>query len=95
MKPTKEQIEAALRYAECKENRDDLRILQDLPKSIRAFAPFASEILSAAYRELLAENAELTQQRDTLYDAVSLMMRLTSSEAYKQGRKVLTELFRP
>jgi hypothetical protein len=51
MKPTKEQIEAALRHSEyltsCREKSDTSRTLH--------------EVLAAAYRELLAENEELKE----------------------------------
>ena len=52
MKPTKEQIEAALRHSDyltsCREKSDTSRTLL--------------EILSAAYRELLAENENLKKE---------------------------------
>jgi hypothetical protein len=51
MKPTKEQIEAALQHSDyltcCREKSDTSRTLL--------------EILAAAYRELLAENEELKE----------------------------------
>jgi hypothetical protein len=64
MKPTKKQIEAALRYANDKETAADNEIMDEWPQEIfdnlvanRYSA--ASAILAAAYRELMAENKEL------------------------------------
>jgi hypothetical protein len=56
MKPTKEQIDAALRHADfvtsCREKSDTSRTLH--------------EILAAAYRELLAENDDLKEESETI-----------------------------
>jgi hypothetical protein len=60
MKPTKEQIEAALAYADEKETDNQLRALAKFHHSTLASAN-ATAILAAAYRELLAEKEELKE----------------------------------
>jgi translation initiation factor 2 alpha subunit (eIF-2alpha) len=55
MKPTKEQIEAALRHIDEESTMQDMAILKRSKTS-------AANILAAAYRELLAENNELQEE---------------------------------
>jgi hypothetical protein len=68
MKPTKEQIEAALRYADFNETNQDLRELHEFAITrVRTgyhVATTCNQILSAAYRELLAENERLKLKKD-------------------------------
>jgi hypothetical protein len=58
MKPTKEQIEAALAYADEKETDNQLRALAKFHNSTLASAN-ATAILAAAYRDLLNRPHEI------------------------------------
>jgi hypothetical protein len=68
--PTKEQIEAALKWSDCKPHlpseftSGDMAVLLDYQcdGSFASTTAASMNILAAAYRELLAENNELTYE---------------------------------
>ncbi len=59
MKPTKEQIEAALRYANLIGNSNDICLMTIACPDGENLADMCMKILAAAYREAMAENANL------------------------------------
>jgi len=67
MKPTQQQIEAALRYADFKETNQDFHQLKAHENS-PAYAMTSARILAAAYRELLAENERLKKELQAEWD---------------------------
>ena len=77
MKPTQEQIEAALAYAEYKETNDTLLILNEcIPEKPRQGIHMATRcniILAAAYRELQKENNSLKPWADLAISSNALL----------------------
>jgi hypothetical protein len=68
MRPTQEQIEAAFRYATRPLraiNESDIVTIQSCD-TIATTGYAASQILAAAYREAMAENAELRRERSAM-----------------------------
>jgi len=53
MKYTQEQIDAALAYIDYKETNKDLQLLHDIMREPEPYTVLASEVIAAAYRELL------------------------------------------
>jgi hypothetical protein len=53
MKYTQEQIDAALAYIDYKETNKDLQLLHDIMREPKSYTLVASEVIAAAYRELL------------------------------------------
>ena len=77
MKPTQEQIEAALAYAEYKETNDTLLVLNEcIPEKPRQGFHMATRcniILAAAYRELLEKNNRLKPWADLAISSNALL----------------------
>jgi hypothetical protein len=73
MKPTQEQIEAALRYMEWSENRDDTMILDALRYKCEDWEQVAFRIIATAYRELLEENNRLKPWADLAISSNALL----------------------
>ena len=77
MKPTQEQIEAALAYAEYKETNDTLLVLNECipeaPRQVFHMATRCNIILAAAYRELKAENNRLKPWADLAISSNALL----------------------
>jgi hypothetical protein len=73
MKPTQEQIEAALRYEDGNEDGDDLMILDELRYKSEDWEQVSFRILAAAYRELQKENNRLKAWSDLAISSNALL----------------------
>jgi hypothetical protein len=62
MNITQQQIEAALRYEDGNEDGDDLMTLDEVKYRSEEWEQVSFRILAAAYREAMAENAELKEE---------------------------------
>jgi hypothetical protein len=66
MKPTQEQIEAALRYIDGIESHDDKEVLLLSSDELHSFSMASATILAAAYRDAMAENERLNNQIENI-----------------------------
>jgi len=74
MKPTQEQIEAALAYAEFEDTEDQFTILEKACQRTRVSVTLNScVILAAAYRELQEENNRLKPWADLAISSNALL----------------------
>jgi hypothetical protein len=73
MKPTQEQIHAALRYEDGNEDGDDLIILDELRYKSEDWEQVSFRILAAAYRELQKENKQLKALADLAISSNALL----------------------
>ena len=74
MKPTQEQIEAALAYAEFEDTEDQFTILEKACQRTRVSVTLNScVILAAAYRELQEENNRLKPWADLAISSNTLL----------------------
>lgn len=73
MKPTQEQIEAALRYEDGNEDGDDLMILDDVKYCGEEWEQVSFRIIAAAYRELREENNRLKPWADLAISSNALL----------------------
>jgi hypothetical protein len=73
MKPTQEQIEAALRYEDGNEDEDDLTILHEARYHGEDWEQVSFRLLAAAYRELQEENKRLKAWADLAISSNALL----------------------
>lgn len=77
MKPTQEQIEAALRYSDCKDKRKDLISLLSYTEQSSSYPIAAMKILAAAYRDQQRELKKIKIENNNLVKDMILHERMS------------------